>query len=446
MKNIDITIKIPSVLLNQIKKDLIRPHEFASERIGFINSKFKTFENGKIIILLNDYHVIDDDCYIDDSSVGARINSDAIRMGMQSIINNESGCFHVHYHEFSIESPEFSTTDFIDNPEIVKSFSNVNKNKAHGMIVIGNNGLNAQVKLPNSDKLQKVDKIVEIGYPFNFSFPKSAFSNFNFDRYERQTFLGKNAQFLISNIKVGIVGLGGGGSHIAQQLSYLGINNYVLFDSDIVTDTNLNRMIGAGQSDVDNKVLKVDVAERVIKHVLPNAEVLKVPDKWQTNPEKMQQCDIIVGGVDTFIGRNDLEAECRRYLIPCIDIGMDVYNDYEDESPSMVGQILLSMPGFPCLKCLGYLNDDNLTKEAAKYGAAGGKPQVVWSNGVLASSAVGVLVDLITGWTGKKDNMVYYSYDGNLGTLSEHVRLKYVKKECLHYPIKDCGAPKFRKL
>ncbi len=446
MKDIDIIIKLPSVLLNQIKKDLIRPHEFASERIGFINSKFKTFENGKTIILLNDYHVIDDDCYIDDSSVGARINSEAIRLGMQSIIINESGCFHVHYHEFSMELPEFSNTDFVDNPEIVNSFSNVDKNQAHGMIVIGNNGMNAQVKLPGFDKLVKVDRIIEIGYPFNLSFISPAYTGFDLKKYDRQSFLGENAQLLISNVKIGIVGLGGGGSHIAQQLAYLGILDYVLFDSDIVDNTNLNRMIGAGQSDADNKVLKVDVAERVIKYVLPEAKIEKVCDKWQANPEKLQQCDIIIGGVDSFLGRNDLEAECRRYLIPLIDIGMDIYNDYEAENPSMVGQVLLSMPGYPCFKCLGFLTEDNLAKEAAKYGAAGGKPQVVWSNGILASNAIGILVDLITGWTGQKDKIVYNSYDGNIGNLSEHVRLKYVKKECLHYPIKECGTPYFRKL
>ena len=179
---------------------------------------------------------------------------------------------------------------------------------------------------------------------------------------------------------------------------------------------------------------------------MPKAKVEKVYDKWQANPEKLQQCDIVIGGVDSFLGRNDLEAECRRYLIPLIDIGMDIHDDYESENPSMVGQVLLSMPGYPCFKCFGFLNDDNLTKEAAKYGAAGGKPQVVWSNGILASNAVGVVVDLITGWTGQKDKIVYNSYDGNLGILSEHVRLKYLKSVCVHYPIKDSGAPKFKKL
>jgi hypothetical protein len=37
---------------------------------------------------------------------------------------------------------------------------------------------------------------------------------------------------------------------------------------------------------------------------------------------------------------------------------------------------------------MGFLNNDVLSKEAEKYGAAGNNPQVVWSNGILCSAAV----------------------------------------------------------
>jgi hypothetical protein len=42
-----------------------------------------------------------------------------------------------------------------------------------------------------------------------------------------------------------------------------------------------------------------------------------------------------------------------------------------------------------------------LAAEAARHGDAGGRPQVVWPNGALASTAVGLAVDLVTGWTRK---------------------------------------------
>ena len=54
--------------------------------------------------------------------------------------------------------------------------------------------------------------------------------------------------------------------------------------------------------------------------------------KWQERPDLMDQCDVVFGCVDTFAGRRDLEAECRRYLIPYIDIGMDVHKVGDDST------------------------------------------------------------------------------------------------------------------
>jgi hypothetical protein len=205
-------------------------------------------------------------------------------------------------------------------------------------------------------------------------------------------------------------------------------------------------MIGAGLTDAKKGTKKVFVAENIINRLHTDANVKIINYNWMNSPEFLQECDIIFGCVDSYIASRDLESECRRYLIPYIDIGMDVYDGFINEAPSMVGQIILSMPGNYCMHCFGFLTEQNLAKEAAKYGDAGGRPQVVWSNGVLASQAVGIYVDLITGWSGKKEITPYYSFDGNTGLLTNHPRLKYITGDCKHYNLKDIGSPIFRKL
>lgn len=443
----EIILKIPKGLFEQIRVDLQRPHSYAFERIGLLGTKHKQLKDGTVLIFAVDYFPVDDDNYIDDEEVGARINSDAIRKAMQYVLDSGNGCIHVHYHSFSYSIPKFSNTDLTDNPEIVKSFTYVNKSQVHGMLVIGNNSSNAKVQIPETNfGLKAVTKIVVVGYPLNFSFLKNLNNHFDEERFDRQSFLGENSQFLLSNVRIGIVGVGGGGSHIVQQLSHLGILNYSIFEDDETDKTNLNRLIGAGLNDARDSKPKTNIAIEVIQKLNPNA-IIEIFGKWQKYPEEIQKCDIVVSGVDTFIGRRDLETECRRFMIPDIDIGMDVHNNYEGEPPSMAGQIILSMPGFLCMKCMGFLNETNLSKEAAKYGNAGGKPQVVWSNGVLASLAIGVLVDLITGWSKRENKLVYLSYDGNNGTINEHIRLKYLQnKMCIHFPINEVGPPKFRKI
>ena len=42
------------------------------------------------------------------------------------------------------------------------------------------------------------------------------------DRYSRQSFLGPDSEALISRCTIGVPGLGGGGSHVIQQLAHVG--------------------------------------------------------------------------------------------------------------------------------------------------------------------------------------------------------------------------------
>jgi tRNA A37 threonylcarbamoyladenosine dehydratase len=69
------------------------------------------------------------------------------------------------------------------------------------------------------------------------------------------------------------VGLGGSGSHVVQQLAYLGVANFLLIDDDTVTDSSLNRLIGAYGSDVHMRTPKTESAGRNIQLVAPSAQV-----------------------------------------------------------------------------------------------------------------------------------------------------------------------------
>jgi hypothetical protein len=267
------------------------------------------------------------------------------------------------------------------------------------------------------------------------------------ERHSRQSFLGHNSEHIISSCIVGVVGLGGGGSHIVQQLAHVGVRNYVLYDPDKLEESNLNRTVIGNIDDVVKQKSKLELAAQVIRRLNPEANITTVPTRWQDNPLPLRECDIIVGCIDGFDERRQLEASARRYLIPYIDIGLDV-NHVEPEPPRMSGQVILSLPGGPCLACTGFLNEQNLAKEATNYGTAGIRPQVVWANGVIASAAVGIVVDIITGWTKTSPKVIYLQYDGNSSTLMPHKRTEYMdlSANCPHYPIKNVGDPMFKKI
>lgn len=258
------------------------------------------------------------------------------------------------------------------------------------------------------------------------------------DRYLRQSFLGPEAEELIARVTVAVSGLGGGGSHVVQQLAHIGFQNYVLYDGDAVEESNLNRLIGATVADALAETPKLHLARMMIYGLQPRASVRGFACTWQEHPEPMRECEIAFGCVDSYKGREELEIACRRYLTHYIDIGMDVHGQ---DKPVIGGQVIQSSPGGLCMRCIGFLTDEKLAEEAGRYGNVGARPQVVWPNGVLASTAVGLAVDLVTNWTRKQRSHAYLVYDGNEGTVKDSVTLRNLTKVCNHYSISDAGDP-----
>jgi hypothetical protein len=263
-------------------------------------------------------------------------------------------------------------------------------------------------------------------------------------RLVRQNFLGPDSDDRLEKAKVAIIGLGGGGSHVAQQCAHLGIERIRGFDPDNVEDSNLNRMVGAYDCDVIAQTPKIQVIKRMISAIAPSCEIECFPGKWQDYSTFIKDSDVIFGCVDSYLARAELEASARRFCIPLIDIGMDVH--VTNNTPAISGQVFMSLPGETCMWCAGFLRNDVIGNEVAQYGKAGSRPQVIWPNGVLASVAVGLAVELITGFSGERKRCVYLSFDGNAHLLKRHPRLDYAPDICVHYPLHEMGDPRWHHL
>lgn len=261
-------------------------------------------------------------------------------------------------------------------------------------------------------------------------------------KHDRQSFLGTASEQSLKRAKVGIIGLGGGGSHVVQQLAHLGVGNYVLVDPDTIDETNLNRLVGGTLEDVKRRTLKVHIAERVIRAVVADVNISARPTQWQEVSQELQACDVLIGCLDSVAGKDQLDKFCQRFLIPYIDIGMDVHKLGAGFLISV--QVVLITPGSPCLRCMGLVTEDALAQEARNYGAAGGKPQVVWPNGILASTAVGLFTQLICPWHGGTRASAFLEYDGNKGTLLPSKGFAFIEDHaCPHFHPDEAGDPLF---
>jgi molybdopterin-synthase adenylyltransferase len=261
--------------------------------------------------------------------------------------------------------------------------------------------------------------------------------------FSRQSFLGRDSERILAETRVAIVGLGGGGSHIAQQLAHLGVGNFRLIDPQEIEDSNLNRLVGGTEKDVIEKIPKVGIAERLIRGIRPWAEVKTEQTQWQKADDLLKDAHVVFGCVDGYRQRMYLEGAARRYFLPYIDIGMDV-TELDAQQYAVAGQMIMVLPGGPCMKCLGFLTQQRLDREENDYGDAGINPQVVWTNGTLASLAVGAFVRLLTPWFDYKRDFEWLELDGNNQLVSQSRQPEHTMKgPCRHFSSGEVGDPFF---
>lgn len=448
-------VKIPRELLQTALDDLERPHRFAAERLGFFSFR-QSLDREVPLLLCSDYHAIPDEQYIRDPTCGGRIGGEAIQAAMGRSFRSGSGQMWVHTHGRH-GHPGASGTDRREGPRVVQSCANAQPNSLHAWAVISENGISGEVRMLDGTLHEFIDLSV-IGWPMvtprRVPLPHTGKRSWFFfkkhpepltDMFHRQGFLGPDAQGIIQGAKIGIVGLGGGGSHLNQQLAHLGFQRVVFCDAQRVESTNLNRLVGATVTDVRRKRFKTEIAARVFRGVQPNADIDERPLRWEEKRDVLRQCDLICAGIDGFTARRDLEVFCRTHLIPLVDVGMTVLRP-ENAAPEIRGQVILSMPGQLCMNCLQFLTAENLGAEAQTYDRVP-QAQVVWSNGVLASSAIGYVVGLLTGWSGRSVPSCRTDYRGSAVTLTpSNLAAALAGQRCRHFPLSQAGDAVFRKL
>ncbi len=229
------------------------------------------------------------------------------------------------------------------------------------------------------------------------------------DRNDRNIRLfGVEGQDRIAQTRVTVVGNGGLGGSVDEDLAYLGVRDYRLVDADEVTSTSLNRLKTARPADIGKK--KVIVAKTMIEAIQPGAKVEAI-DTWIADaPEAIEQADVVFGCLDKDIHRVQLINLCTAAGVPFFDLATDVV----DHHGSLIygGRVLWSGYGDRCPFCMDLLDQDAMRRDSlpvairADYDRIYGVdkadldesgPSVVSLNGVIASMAVMEFTVWVTG-------------------------------------------------
>ncbi|CAL9539216.1 putative adenylyltransferase_sulfurtransferase MoeZ [Nocardiopsis dassonvillei] len=125
-------------------------------------------------------------------------------------------------------------------------------------------------------------------------------------RYSRHLIIpdvGMDGQKRLKNAKVLVVGAGGLGSPALLYLAAAGVGTLGIIDFDVVDESNLQRQIIHGQSDVGRP--KAESARDSIKEVNPDVKVILHQDRLDSDNalEIFAGYDLILDGTDNFATR-----------------------------------------------------------------------------------------------------------------------------------------------
>jgi molybdopterin/thiamine biosynthesis adenylyltransferase len=333
----------------------------------------------------------------------------------------------VHSHPFS-DVPGFSGRD----DDIMEAYRDwigqLYPDVPLGFAVVGHKGIETAVYVDPADESRDrlaIDVVGEWDLETPQELPRQeAAALVDDEQYDRSIrALTESGQRNIAESSVAIVGLGGLGSMVATQLARFGVQDFTFVDPDIVERSNLPRIYGATEADLDRH--KVDVVGEHVVRANPDAEVSAFRGRVQDVPEfELASCDVIIGAVDRLTARLYCNELAIRHLRYYIDGGVAIATDDEGRVEDERGLIQLVAPGVSgCLDCLGrndpeHLHLEDMDDEEIEADIQRGyldedvqtpEPAVTPLNGMAASSITRLFTKVVTGYTAPSD---YLRFDG----------------------------------
>ena len=332
----------------------------------------------------------------------------------------QSALIFAHSHP-GHEPPVFSRTDDKGEARLKKFLDRRHPEAEHGALVISAGGVRAR-RLGLAEEI----RVSSLGAIHRVLFDPSSTAASHPHVFDRQVrVFGADGQAAIQRLRVAVVGLGGTGSLVAQQLAHLGVRDFIFIDPDVIEISNLNRVANASASDVDQP--KVDVAARYVRSVQPSASVSTIRGDvvHAQIARQLLSADLIFGCTDSHGSRAVMQQVAYQYLIPCIDLGVTIAVRHGSIS-HIFGRVQLLSPTLACLTCDGLLDSNEVRRDmmtpferqADPYiqGDREPAPAVMSLNGTVSSLAISLMLAVFAGVPINGRHLLYNAMSSSLRT------------------------------
>jgi molybdopterin/thiamine biosynthesis adenylyltransferase len=357
-------------------------------------------------LLGRELHLIADEEFLPGEHGYRQIAPSALaRLGNRAY-DEELGLVSIHSHPGADRHVGLSPDDLQGHRRVFAHLLDIVGGHPVGGIAMGERSAAGEVWL-TSDDIGALDYLTVVGESSEtLSDQPCTESAKTAERFDRQVRLfGADGQQLLRELSVAVVGVGGGGSMLIEQLAHLGVGEIIAVDYDTVAEHNLSRIIGATTHDAREDTKKVEVARRLVAQIDPQVRFTALDGDVVDNhvAEQLKHSDFILLASDSHLSRLVVNALANAYLIPAVQIGAKV-----DVRPDgSIEQIYCAIrPIFPpegCLHCAGVIDPLALQRETATeeeriaqdyLGQDSGviDPSVITLNAVTAAAAMNVLL------------------------------------------------------
>ncbi len=326
-----------------------------------------------------------------------------------------AACIWVHTHPGQYASPKPSEHDRIVDRQIADLFRLRSGSPYYGALIFSprSSQLIFTGHLQHEDKDPvPIERMWQVGDRWRLTRAfDSALSPLPpiFDRNVRA--FGFSVQQTLGDLRIGVVGCGGTGSVIAEQLVRLGVRNIILVDPDELSSSNVTRVYGSTFSDVGQS--KVKVLAHHLSRIAPEirCEVVQSMLTLEPTARHLIGCDVVFGCTDDNAGRLVLSRLATYLLTQVIDCGILLSSDADGRLIGIDGRVTILSPGQACLVCRGRIDlaragaelltpDERLRLEEEGYAPALGRtePAVVTFTTLVGATAVSELLERLIGY------------------------------------------------
>ena len=316
----------------------------------------------------------------------------------------------LHTHPREEASPRPSDLDVEVDRQLSDVFRLRTDAPFYGALIVSKNGENVRFTghIDNGETLTPIDRLWFVGPELCLRWhddrPERPDLGTEYDRQIRA--FGAHIQQVIGQLTIAVVGCGGTGSAVAEQLVRMGARQLALYDPKHVSSSNLTRLYGSRMADIGRA--KADVVAEHLRGIAPEARINTHTSAitHQSVARHLMDADLVFGCTDDNAGRLVLSRFSTYFMTPVIDVGVLLTSDLRGTIDGIDGRITVLHPGAACLVCRGRVDlrraavelrsaEEQASLEAEGYAPAmpGVEPAVVSFTSWVAAVAVSELLE-----------------------------------------------------